>query len=299
MVSVGGLVGCGAVPVPPPRRDAAEAFRFPADPRVGVYISTAHGFRTSSYWVEGPEGLVFIDTQFLPSAAAESIVAAEKLTGKPVKLAVVLHPNPDKFNGTKTFQDRGIRVVTSKQVAELIPAIHTQRHGRFYADHQPDYPNEAPAPEVFGDATTELTAGGVTVKAHVMPGPGCSKAHVVVEFDGHVFPGDLVAHAHHGWLEIGETLAWRDRLRELQAWRPGFVHPGRGRSGGIERLTEMDAYLAFVTERVAARRAEGQAMKPGVVAAIADIKEKFPGYGHPYFLQIGVPAEWRRQAATP
>jgi glyoxylase-like metal-dependent hydrolase (beta-lactamase superfamily II) len=294
--------GCGTSPTTPVAAPAAKkqvpgtATRLAADPRIGVYTSSPWGFSTSSYWIEGPEGLVFVDTQFLPSAAGESIEQAEKLTGKPVKLAIVLHPNPDKFNGTRTFQDRGIRVVTSQQVAALIPAIHTQRHGRFYQDHQPDYPNETPAPEVFGDATTELSAGGITVKAHVLSGPGCSKAHVVVEFDGHVFPGDLVAHEHHGWLEIGETPAWRQRLGEIKAWSPRFVHPGRGTSGGPERLAAMDAYLAFAIERVAAQRAQGLTMKPGVAAVIAEIKEKFPGYGHTYFLQIGVPAEWKRQA---
>ena len=294
-----GSTACGPAPAPvsPLKAVPAQASRFAADPRVGVYVSTPWGFSTSSYWIEGPDGLIVIDTQFLPSAAAELIERAEATTGKPVKLAIVLHPNPDKFNGVATFQARGIRVVTAQQVADLIPAIHLQRRGRFYEEHQPDYPYETPVPEVFGATTTELSAGGVTVTAHVLPGPGCSKAHVVVTFDGHVFPGDLVAHQHHGWLEIGETPAWRQRLQEIQALQPRFVHPGRGASGGPEVLAAMDAYLAFAIERVAAHRAEGQPLAAGVQAVIADIKARYPGFGHPYFLQIGVPAEWRRQDA--
>lgn len=40
--------------------------RFYGDPRVGTYISSTWGFSTASYWIEGPTGLVLIDTQFLP-----------------------------------------------------------------------------------------------------------------------------------------------------------------------------------------------------------------------------------------
>ncbi|HLL53067.1 MAG TPA: hypothetical protein VK447_05935, partial [Myxococcaceae bacterium] len=86
------------------------------DPRVGTYVSSSWGFNTSSYWIEGPEGLILIDTQFLLSAADEFVTWAEKVTGKKAVLAIVLHANPDKFNGTSVLRKRGIKVVTSAQV---------------------------------------------------------------------------------------------------------------------------------------------------------------------------------------
>src|ERR1700676_1800996 len=88
----------------------------PGDGRVGTYVSSWLGFRTSSYWIEGPTGLIVIDTQFLPSAAEQMVDLAEKVTGKKAELAIILHSNPDKFNGTSVFQKRGIKVVTSAQV---------------------------------------------------------------------------------------------------------------------------------------------------------------------------------------
>src|SRR4051794_19263888 len=90
------------------------------DNRIGTYVSSEKGFETSSYWIEGPTGLIFIDTQFLLSAGEEALNWAEKVTGKKAQLAIVLHPNPDKFNGTSSYQKRGIRVVTSEQVLKLI-----------------------------------------------------------------------------------------------------------------------------------------------------------------------------------
>lgn len=265
------------------------------DARVGTYVSSPWSFSTSSYWIEGPTGLILIDAQFLPSAAEEFVDFAERVTGKKAELAIVLHANPDKFNGTGVFKRRGIKVVTSRQVLEHIPAIHEKRVRAFYDRYKPDYPKELVLPDSFGDATTELEAGGLKVKAHVL-GAGCSEAHVVVEFDGHLFTGDLVANGSHSWLEIGKTDEWLQRIAELQALEPRRVHPGRGPSAGPELLEGEAHYLKTVVALVS----EARPALPADKAAMAVVKEKiraaFPGLSFPVFLEIGLPAEWARQA---
>ncbi len=276
-----------------------HADEFYGDGRVGAYVSTAWGFSTSTYWIEGPTGLILIDTQFLPSAAAEAVTWAEQVTGKKVKLAVVLHANPDKFNGTATLKKRGIKVVTSEQVRALIPGVHAIRLKAFYDRYQPDYPQEFTLPDSFGDKTTELAAGGVTIKAHVL-GAGCSDAHVAVEFEGHLFVGDLVGSGAHSWLELGHTDEWLKRLDELKALKPEFVHPGRGPSGDARLLLQEENYLKFVIAAVAAEKPTAQAATNGQLApALARVRtkidERFVGYRFGVFLDIGLPAEWRRQ----
>ena len=79
MLGLLALAACGGPPGPPAAAPArgAQAFRFEADPRVGVYVSRPWGFTTSSYWIEGPDGLIVVDTQFLPSAAADLLDRAE------------------------------------------------------------------------------------------------------------------------------------------------------------------------------------------------------------------------------
>lgn len=269
------------------------------DSRVGAYVSTSWGFSTVSYWIEGPTGLLLIDTQFLPSAAEEAVSWAEQVTGKKVKLAVVLHANPDKFNGTATLKKRGIRVVTSAQVRALIPAIHKKRLAAFYDRYKPDYPQEVTLPDSFGDQTTELEAGGVKVKAHVL-GPGCSEAHVAVEWNGHLFVGDLVGSGAHSWLEIGRTDEWLKRLGELKAWKPEFVHPGRGPSGDERLLRQEENYLNFVISAVAAEKPSpaitGDALDKALSRVRSRIEDHFLGYRFAVFLEIGLPAEWKRQA---
>lgn len=297
------VLACGPAQEPAAPRPRAEkqaprpkVARFAQDPHIGVYTSIPWSFETHSYWIEGPDGLVVVDTQFQPSAAAEVIDAAESSTGKKVKLAVVLHPNPDKFNGTATFQARGVKVVTSAQVLAKIPAVHKQRKEAFFDRYKPDYPAEEPRPESFGAATTELSAGGVTLKAHVLKGPGCSEAHVVVEHDGHVFVGDLVGNGTHAWLEIGEAEEWLARLDEIKAMSPRFVHPGRGGSGGPELLDQQAKYLRTVLEEIA--KEKPTLPIPG--GALDRVQERimkiYPGLGYPLFLEFGLPALWRKAA---
>jgi glyoxylase-like metal-dependent hydrolase (beta-lactamase superfamily II) len=277
----------------------AETSDEAADPdaRVGTYVSSSWGFNTSSYWIEGPEGLILIDTQFLPSAAEEFVSWAEQTTGKKAVLAIVLHPNPDKFNGTGVLRKRGIKVVTSEQVRALIPAVHEKRTRAFYERYQPDYPKELVLPDSFGDKTTELSAGGVTVKAHVM-GAGCSEAHVVVEWEGHLFPGDMVANGAHSWLEIGRTDEWLKRLDELEALEPDYVHPGRGPSGDARLLLRERDYLQRVIDEVAQERRRTPAATPSEKALERikqRIRERYVGYTFAVFLNIGLPSEWARQ----
>ena len=257
LLLVAAFAGCSSSPVVPQSAQApfsATDVTFASgDSRVGSYISSWKGFRTSSYWIEGPTGLILIDTQFLPSAAEEFLNLAEKWTGKKAVLAIVLHPNPDKFNGTAVFQKRGVRVVTSEQVLAKIPEVHQLRTKWFYDDFKPDYPIAEPRPESFGSHTADLTAGGITVKAHVL-GAGCSDAHVVVEYEGHFFVGDLITQGFHSWLELGLLDEWLKRLAEIRTFQLKWVHTGRGGSGDADLIDRQEEYLKTVLQVVRKRR---------------------------------------------
>ena len=309
-LAAGPALGAGPAAAAPARTVPAKAAVTLShdDGRIGTYVSSGRGFSTSSYWIEGPQGLILIDTQFLLSAADELVDWAERATGKKVRLALVLHPNPDKFNGTEVLKRRGIEVLTSDQVRGLIPEVHADRHHWFYDRFKPDYPDKAPQPGSFGAASRTLSAAGLSLKLHVL-GPGCSEAHVVVEYDGHVFVGDLVANNHHSWLEIGKTDQWLARLAEIRALKPAFVHPGRGPSAGPELLDRQEAYLRKVIKRVqdaqvkltggaaaAIPAAETAAAEAAIAAVKAQLLEDYPGFGNDYFLEVGLPAEWDRQA---
>ena len=191
-----------------------------------------------------------------------------------------------------TLQAHGVRVVTSKQVSDLLPAVHKKRVGWFGQRYAPDYPLAQAQPEVFGDATTTLSAGGVEITVHVL-GAGCSAAHTAVLFDGHLFVGDLVANGNHAWMELGLLDEWQATLDALIALQPRFVHPGRGPSGGPELLTEQKAYLADVKARVLAKNPQGEPDAKVLEALKEEIVAAHPTYGYPYFVELGLPAVWR------
>jgi len=272
------------------------AAKFVGDPRIGQYVSNGWTFATSSFWISGPEGLVLVDTQFLPSIGLEAAALAEKATGQIIKTAVVLHANPDKFNGTTALQQRGVEVLTAQQVLDAMPPIHKKRVDAFYDRYKPDYPLEMPNPSVFGSATTQLSRAGLALTAHVM-GPGCSDAHVVLQFEDHVFVGDLVASEAHSWLEIGKTDEWIKRILEIEAMKPRFVHPGRGPSGGPELLTNQRKYLEEVITLMAAEKPAGEPDEAALGRVKAQLEQRYPRHRFAVFLAIGLPAEWRRQAA--
>jgi glyoxylase-like metal-dependent hydrolase (beta-lactamase superfamily II) len=278
--------------------------RIPAAPRVGRYVSSKWGFSTVSYWLEGDDGVVLVDTQFLPSAAEELVEIAERETGKPVVTAIVLHANPDKFNGTATLQARGIEVLTSAQVLEKIPEIHAKRVAAFGERYAPDYPTALPRPASFGDADVTLERAGLRLHLRVL-GPGCSGAHVALSWEGHLFVGDLVANGAHSWMELGLSDEWLARVDELAALRPTHVHPGRGGSGGPELLVAQAEYLRRVQALVSAEHARLTAggrtpsdaeVSEALARLRATIEQEHPGYGFAVFLRIGLPAEWRRVA---
>lgn len=265
------------------------------DARVGQYISSEWSFETSSFWLEGPEGLILIDTQFLPSAVRKEVTYAERVTGKKVELAIVLHPNPDRFNGTAWLKKRGVKVVTSDQVRELIPDVHYRWSPVFFEKYSNGgYPRALVLPEGFGSSTTELSAGGLKVKAHVL-GSGCSPAHVVIEWEGHLFVGDLVANGTHSWFESGSVDEWLERLEELRALNPKWIHPGRGRTGGPELLEAQTKYLHTVREAVEEEKQKGEPESEALARVKDKVMERYPEHRYPVFLPMLLNTEWAKE----
>ncbi|NUN12973.1 MAG: MBL fold metallo-hydrolase [Myxococcales bacterium] len=260
---------------------------------VGRYESIPWGFSTNTWWVEGPTGVVLMDTQFLPSAAVDAVEVAEAYTGKKVVLAFVLHANPDKFNGVGVLAERGIRVVTSEQVRNRIPEVDALRRTWFYDRYKPDYPEKLVLPESLGDQSTTINAAGLSFRV-VVTGPSVSRDHIVVQVGDHVFAGDILANKHHAWLELGLVPEWLRTLDEIGHMNPRHLYPGRGHAQGPQLLETQRAYLHDFENAV--RRAQGQQPWSDEVKKqiVTEIETKYPGYGNPFFINRGVKSVWDR-----
>ncbi len=133
-----------------------------------------------------------------------------------------------------------------------------------------------------------------------MLGLGVSAAHVVVEFNGHVFTGDLAANLVHGWLELGRPDEWLKRLDEISALNPDFVHPGRGPSGDGRVLVRQRDYLENVIAEVTAERKRSGGKGPNDAAVervLGRLTKRYVGYQFVIFAENGIPAVWREQLA--
>ncbi len=265
------------------------------DYQIGSYTSSAWGFNTNSYWIEGPDGVVLIGTQFLPSAANEAVDLAESVTGKKVVMAIVLHANPDKFNGTATLKARGIKVVSSKQVVELIPGVDKTRREWFYDRYKPDYPEKLVLPDALWEKTQEFDAAGLRFKAYLIRG-AVSEAHLLIVIDGHLFSGDLISNKYHAWMALGKSKQWLARLEEIRKFiNPVVIHPGRGYAmKGEALLSQQENYLRFVNKKIAEFYTGGEITRQDKKDIIKAITNKYPAYGLKYFLNIGIPAEWEQ-----
>jgi glyoxylase-like metal-dependent hydrolase (beta-lactamase superfamily II) len=265
-----------------------------ATPPIGRFTSAVRAYSTNSYWIEGSDGVVLVDTQFLPSDATRFADEAQRRSGKPAKLAIVLHPNPDKFNGCAALQARGVRVITGAQVAALIPSVHALRLTWFLDDFKPDYPQAVPRPEVFGEHTTTLRVAGLDLGLHVLGGAGCSGAHLALKVGDALFVGDLVASRGHGWMELAQFDPWLERLNELEALRPARIYVGRGEPGGAELIAAQRQYLQRVRAIVREAKPQGELGRFTRWRLKQRIVEAFPGYEWDAFVWESLPEIWRQ-----
>jgi glyoxylase-like metal-dependent hydrolase (beta-lactamase superfamily II) len=268
---------------------------FAAEPKVGAFISSTKTFSTASYWLEGSDGLLMVDTQFLPKEGLQAVAQAERETGKKVTAAIVLHPNPDKFNGTGVFQARGIRVLTTDAVIAAIPGVHIIRTGWFAEEYKPDYPANAAKPTSLGNATVTQMFAGVPVTVHAL-GSGCSAAHVVVQAGDAVFVGDLINPENHAWLELGMIDAWLARLEEIRKMEPTRVFPGRGKPGGVELIDNQAAYLRFVQKTVREAAPSGTLGFIRKLRLQSAIEGAYPKLSYNLFMRDGLEKVWEIEA---
>jgi hypothetical protein len=75
------------------------------------------------------------------------------------------------------------------------------------------------------------------------------------------------------------------------------VHPGRGPSGGPELLGAQRKYLEEVIALMAAEKPAGEPDRAALGRVKAELERRYPRHRFAVFLDLGLPAEWRRQAA--
>ena len=270
-----------------------------ADPcdgfRIGRYVAPPRAGAANSWWIEGPSGVVLVDTQLLPSATRELVEVAESYTGKKVVLAFVLQPTPDRYNGTAWLTEHGVRVVSSEQVVNAIPGVDRRTREDLGSRFRPDYPEKLVLPRVFGAETLTVAGAGLDFQLHVL-GAAVAKAHLAVQLGPHLFVGDLLANRHHARLEAGALDEWLARLDELKRLGAQYLYPGRGYASGPVLIDRQAEYLKVVRNEIAARHPRGPMPANIEEDILSGIEQRYPDYENSDFLAPGVEALWRKYA---
>lgn len=228
------LTACAAAPaqVPAPLADPApDVVLTPFEPGLWLHTTT----RDIAPWgtvishglvVQGPEGLVLVDTAWGEPATAQLLGLIHEQIGLPVRAAVLTDFHDDRAGGLATLHAAGVDVLTSQGVLDrLAPG--------------------APATPVLEGARHEvaLTLAGLPLTL-LSPGGGHSHVNLAVWLPGHrtLFGGCLIRPGDTD--SLGNTAD-----ADLQGWAPSVqwlidrlpdaehVVPSHGAPGGPELLT--------------------------------------------------------------
>lgn len=291
-------VACGSS-APAPQGDAPTREARVGDTIVRSYTSAPDGFATNSHWVETEEGVIVFDAQFLPEYAEALLDEIGASTSQPVTDVVVLHANPDKYNGLAVFQERfpDARVWSTAEIVSRIEEVDPGKRAYFEPQYNERYPARLVLPGELVSSRTRIERGGVSVELIPM-GAGVSTAHLVarVEGTGEVIVGDLLHNEVHGWLAEGFSDRWLDRLDELAGLEPTVLYGGRGVSGGPELIEAQRVYIEGFQGCVG--EFAGQELDEQASARIKEcVVGKFGSYQIDVMIDFSVPGEHARQSA--
>jgi hypothetical protein len=261
---------------------------------IGSYVAPGPEAGARSYWIEGDLGAILIGAQAAPSSAEALLRETQAKTGKTAVMALVLAPTPTQSNGVPVLKQRGVMVYSSEQVAERLPYTESTARRTLNRILRREA-EEALAPVSLGKSSRQMNIDGVPFSVHVL-GSGVAYSHVAVEYDGNLFPGELVMGPAHPRLFGGDLTAWLERLQELRALKPQRVYPAYGDAGGPALISNQMIYIKQLVGLIDAEDPRRSPTREELARVRAKMMELYPDYAFPGNLQDVVAAEWERQA---
>jgi glyoxylase-like metal-dependent hydrolase (beta-lactamase superfamily II) len=235
----------------------------------GLYAYSAEGDPNSGIIV-GDDGVLVVDAQATPAAAADVIARVAKVTDKPVKYVLLTHFHAVRTLGASAYKDAAILAsdATRALIAERGKQDMESEIGRFprlfrAADTVPGLT----WPSVTFPDQISLWLGRREVRImHIGRGHTAGDVIAAVPDAGAVFAGDLVANkvaCYCGDAHFTDWLATLDNLAELQA---NALVPGRGAAltgpqAAAEAIAFTADFLASLYESVSDSVAKGRSLK--------------------------------------
>ena len=229
-----------------------------------VWVARYAWFDVNVSVVEGPAGLVVVDTNASETAAHEVLADLRKLSGAPLVAVVNTHVHFDHTFGNGVFAAEGAEVVAHEAAAEALPEHAAEIRGQAAAelDEDPRYAELVDThplvpTRTFSSALT-LDLGDRLVEL-IHPGKGHTSGDLVVRVPDAdvVLAGDLVEESAlrggaPGYGDDSWPMEWPTTLDlALNLVGPDtVVVPGHGAPVGRDFVQEQRAALGVVAETI-------------------------------------------------
>ena len=227
----------------------------------GGEITPENGGRTLNVaFIVGPRGIVVIDTGISYREGEEIIAAVERVSNRPIRLAILSHPGQEAIFGAAAFQARGIPVWTHRQSAELIASRCETclRNLRTTLGEDAMVGTRVVEPDrlIDGDQTLAMIGRPVRLIApRWSSAPGA--VAVLDEWTATLITGNIVAINRIPNLRDADAKAWPAVLDRLASTRCRHLIPAYGPIGTCADIAAFASYFAVLERRVAMLSKEG------------------------------------------
>ncbi|MHA6764818.1 MBL fold metallo-hydrolase [Streptacidiphilus sp. PAMC 29251] len=261
-----------------------------------THTAAETGLSVNSYLLEGPRGVVVIDTSLLNSDIA-ALGARLRALRKPLLAVFVTHAHPDHFNGVHALVgDSDVPVYATGGVARTIRRIADAKRAQWGPVYGPEWPAVTGYPTVELADKEQVGIDGATYTAReVGPAESHADSFFLVRPSGGrtvAFIGDLAFHHVHSYTADGHSGLWLEALDALavELAEATRLFPGHGVPAGPELFAAQRQYLLFYRE-VVRRLADG---RPALdEAAKAELDRELQRFlpGAPLTWMIGLGAD--------
>ena len=222
----------------------------------GGEITPENGGRTANVaFVVGPDGVIVVDTGISYRQGEEIIAAVQSVSTRPIRLAIVTHPDQEAIFGAAAFQARGIPVLAHRRSAELIAARCETclRNLRSELGEEAMAATRVVKPDRLIDGDESLALIGRPLRL-IAPQWSSAPGAIAVfdEQSSTLIAGNLVLVKRVPNLRDADPKAWRDTLVLLTSLRCRHLVPAYGPIGNCGDIAAFAQYFAALENRVKA-----------------------------------------------